>query len=103
MHACSLRDCLHSSVYTCISESLFVIITANRSLENVVDVHVRKVGVIYSLWTRQQSLPLVRKLIGKFIIDNEEKFQYIIDKRHLLIDKLKTIPIVDPTQSVILT
>ena len=28
----------------------------------------------------------VRKLIGKFIIDNEEKFQYIIDKRYLLTD-----------------
>ena len=45
IHVCSLRDCLHSSVYTCISDSLFVINTAKRSLEIVVvDVDVRKDG-----------------------------------------------------------
>ena len=31
----------------------------------------------------------VRKLIGKFIIDNEKKFQYIIDKRYLLTDNYR--------------
>ena len=45
IHVCNLRDCLHSSVYTCISDSLFVINTAKRSLEIVVlDVDVRKDG-----------------------------------------------------------
>ena len=45
IHVCSLRDCLHSSVYTCISDSIFVINTAKRSLEIVVlDVDVRKDG-----------------------------------------------------------
>ena len=70
---------------TCISDSLFVINTAKRSLENVVvDVHVRTDGrdsaFGHALFLSGNHYHSVRKLIGKFIIDNEEKFQCIIDK-----------------------